>query len=47
MKISGREVVFGNDGSFATVMTIEEPVVVAMGRSRLEAIKKLIDKLAR
>ena len=47
MKISGREVAFGNDDGFATVQTVEEPIVVAMGRSRLEAIKKLIDKLSR
>ena len=45
MKVFGHEIEFGQDGSFVTARPRDLPDRVVLGRTRIEALKKLIDKL--
>ncbi len=45
LRVSGHEVEFGTDGSYATVKAVDVPQSLVFGRTRIEAVKKLIDKL--
>ena len=45
MRASGHEIEFGIDNGFVTARAVDVQGIVAQGRTRIEALSRLIEKL--